>query len=359
MKYNLTGMYRLLVWFAVPFLLLACNDDDERDDTVLDMSYLVGKDWYYNAWLGDKYAYDKADILEVLRFEKNGDLKRIDFSGRREYKVGKWSSRYNEIKLDYESGESSTWDILNSGGDYIRAIVNGQGERRYATGLDYLGNITADVFLVNDFSSGNRLQTHIGVDVRGNNNMREGALLLPSKEKIALENHGYYWNERTPVQGDYFEFDGQPYEARFYLRIGSGNQIKLSDRIYSDNLPVKYPDEVALAADNTGGVTHMNVTWNPYGRSDVYYRVEIFSKDMDLMRPYFVSRLQPAGTNKLTVNPNTAGDVNRMGEMKAGITYTVRLSAILYEPGVDVINDEYGYANVQAVSYFTKLMVWE
>ena len=50
----------------------------------------------------------------------------------------------------------------------------------------------------------------------------------------------------------------------------------------------------------------------------------------------------------------TAGEVNRLRELRSGETYVVRLTALLYEPGIDPWNNNYGYANVQAVAYFTK-----
>lgn len=338
-------------------LLVACGKED-RDDTVLNTSDLTGKFWYNNRWLGDPYSYVKEDVLQVIKFEKNGVLSLLDFGGRTESVGGAWTSKNNEIALKYNNGKNEVWNVMHSGNDYIRPMVNG-GERNYVTNTGFLENLTADAFLVNDYNAGNRYQTHIGADVRGNRNLREATLILGEGQTLPLTNEGYFWNERIPVTDDYIDFNGQEKEVRFYLKIGKNEQVKLSDRIFSYNLPVRAVADFALNAVNTMGVTTLTVTWSPFAMNDVFYRVEIFNEQADLTAPYFVSRIQPAGSRRLDIKSGTAGEVNRMAEMKSGVPYVVRLSAIRYEPEVDRVNDEYAYANVQAVTYITKRCVWE
>ena len=41
-------MGKFLTGVCLLGLLVACSDDEGRDDTLLDMNYLVGKNWYYN-----------------------------------------------------------------------------------------------------------------------------------------------------------------------------------------------------------------------------------------------------------------------------------------------------------------------
>lgn len=345
---------KLLVSIFVAGMMMACSDDDGRDDTILDMSYLTGKDWYYNAWLGDKYSFGAQDLLEVIRFEKGGALKSIEFGGRREYTVGTWTSEDNKILLNYNNAEPTVWNIQHSGEDYIETIVNAQGTRKYTTDARYLGNLTADAFLVNEYTSGNQYRTHIGVDVRGNMDVREGVLMTAANKTIVLENHDYYWSEKNP---EYIDFDGNSREVRFYLRLGKNTNLKLQDFIYSENLPMRLPDEMELKANCRE--SGLEVEWKPFSTQRVYYRLEILSRNMDLTNPYFVSRIQGVGTSVLNIKTITAGDLNRLNELKSGDTYILRLTALLYEPGVDPLNDNYGYANVQAVSYFTKMFAWE
>ena len=80
---------------------------------------------------------------------------------------------------------------------------------------------------------------------------------------------------------------------------------------------------------------------------------------MDLTQPYFVSRIQPATSTGMTINTITSGEVNRIDELIKGDSYQVRLTALMFESGVDVINDEYSFANLQAVTYFTRGFLWE
>lgn len=335
-------------------LVGACGDKDSRDDTVLDMSYLTGKDWYYNAWLGDKNSTNAHDLLEVIRLEKGGALKSVDFSGRRDYTVGTWISEGNRITLQYKDTDPVVWNVQRSGDDYIKTIVNEQGVREYTTDLGYLGNLTADAFLVNDNTQGNQHRTYIGADVRGNMDVREGALLTASGQNNALKNHEYYWSEGTP---EYIDFSGQKQEVRFYVRIGKNNHLKLRDSIYGENLPLRVSDEMNLTANAKESA--LQVAWDPYPAQKVYYKVEILPRNLDVTNPYFISRVQGIGTAQLTVKGTTSGEVNKLGELKPGESYYVRLTALLYEPGIDPLNDNYGYGNVQAVAYFTKIFVWE
>ena len=43
---------KLLLGVGWACVLYACSDDDGKDDTIMNMSELTGKYWYYNAWLG-------------------------------------------------------------------------------------------------------------------------------------------------------------------------------------------------------------------------------------------------------------------------------------------------------------------
>ena len=219
--------------------------------------------------------------------------------------------------------------------------MNAQGERKYTTDPGYLGELTADAFLVNEYTDGNQFKTYIGVDVRGNKNVKEVALIPADGKSIPVENHGYFWSERQPQSGDYVDFGGE------------------KDTIYSQNLPQRTLNESGLEAITELGTGALKVSWNSYQNPDIYYRVEIFSKKRDLTQPYFVSRIQPATSTGMTINTTTSGEVNRIGELIKGESYRVRLTALMFEPGVDVINDEYSSANLQAVTYFSRGFLWE
>lgn len=97
---------RLLMLLSGFCVLASCGKDDKRDDSVLNVPDITGKYWYYNQWRGDKDSYLKDDVLEVLKFEKNGELIVLDLSGRKENVVGKWRSSGNEIDLMYNGRDS-------------------------------------------------------------------------------------------------------------------------------------------------------------------------------------------------------------------------------------------------------------
>lgn len=347
------NMLKLLFLLGVVVIIGACKDDG-RDDTVLNMSDITGKLWYNNRWVGDKYSTAKEDILQVLKFEKNGKLISMDYSGRVESNVGEWTNKGNEITLTCNDGTGEIWDVMHSGGDYITVVVN-EGERHYGLEPGYLQNLTADAFLVNEYAVGNSYRTYWGANVKGNNNIREAALILSSDAVVTLENHGYYWTESA---SEYIDFNGQPCDVRFYVKLGKDDHVKLSDHIYGQNIPYRNVTEFGLNASNKMGETVLTVSWNPFTDPSVYYRIEVYSGNMDLMNPYFIS-LPQSSRSELKVSPNTKGEVNRMKDLKSGDKYIIRLVSILYEPGTDVLNDEYGYANIQAVTYVTKARVWE
>ena len=87
---------KLLLGVGWACVLYACSDDDGKDDTIMNMSELTGKYWYYNAWLGDKYGMGQSDLLEVIRFEKGGVLKMMEFGGRRVHAIGTWTGELRE-----------------------------------------------------------------------------------------------------------------------------------------------------------------------------------------------------------------------------------------------------------------------
>ena len=173
-----------------------------------------------------------------------------------------------------------------------------------------------------------------------------------------------YINTLTPIEGRIF-CDTAPIMERYWAQqagigfIGKNTQLKLQDTIYSQNLPQRTLSESGLEAITELGTGALKVSWNSYQNPDIYYRVEIFSKKMDLTQPYFVSRIQPATSTGMTINTTTSGEVNRIGELIKGESYQVRLTALMFEPGVDVINDEYSSANLQAVTYFSRGFLWE
>ena len=209
------NLRKTLIAACLLALAMGCKDDDGRDDTILEMDYIVGKDWYYNAWMGNKEGMRTEDLLEVVRFEKGGVLKTMEFGGRQEKEAGTWEKDGNRLMLHYTDGKDSRWDILRSGEDYIRALVD-DNVRDYASSLSYLRELTADAFLVNEYDEyDNQYATYIGADVRGNIDLREGMLLLGDGDNTPLTQYDYYWTGHS--QYELRDWD-EECEARIYVR---------------------------------------------------------------------------------------------------------------------------------------------
>lgn len=352
-------MGKLWLGLCVLCLTAACSDDDGRDDTVLDMSYITGKEWYYNGWLGSKYEYEQNDLLQVIRFEKDNTWKTIDYSGRQKTDGGRWEQEGNTLTLTSGDGNGvEKWNILRSGNDYIQVNINAMGERSYTTDSDWLQDLTADAFYVNSWENGT-YTTHIGADIRGNKNIREAAMITAGGRHRSLVNKGYYWDEGnvSGVESD----NPEEVRVRFYFRIGSGREVKLEDIVQTGNMAKRTSVEVGLVASNFGEKHRLKVQWKPYDNSGrkVYYRVEMFTKTQNGEDLWFMSHILPAGTEEITLSESTGGEINNLKDIKEGTTYVVRLSAMIYEDRVDV-NDTYSYANIQAKTCFvTQGMVWQ
>lgn len=360
-KNKIMKLGKLLVGIFCLAFLGACGDDDKKDDSGLNLSDVVGRNWYYNAWVGDKYGMKQEDMLEVIRFEQGGALKKIDFGGRQEYIIGKWESEADILRLKYNSGNEILWNVMKSNKNELE-VKNVMGERTYTSDDAYLSNLTADAFWVNDYDNGaNRCKTYIGANVEGHSNLRNVELITGNGEYSKLKSSGYHWEiDKKNIKDT--DFDEQEREVRFYLRVGEKTEFKLKDTLYNSNLPECTAKELALSAESFYG--DIKVSWIPYDRGEVYYKIEIFPKSMDYKDVFFVSKIQSINSSSspyvFTINSNSVGEVNRLNELKKGENYTVRLTAILFEPNVnDWYNDKYSYANIQAVSYFTKTMVWE
>ena len=126
------------------------------------MSYLTGKNWYYNAWLGDPNGLKSQDLLEVVRFEKGGTLKNIEFGGRREFEVGTWTSDGNRIELNYHNGEP----VVSEGhisGEVNPVLIGTSCFHRFIDG----GNHFTSVVLIPAQNAADRAHKKFPLFVRG------------------------------------------------------------------------------------------------------------------------------------------------------------------------------------------------
>lgn len=353
-------LYRLIFGLCCIGVMLACKDDD-NNNSLSELDKLTGKYWYINNYLGNKTAYDANDGISVIRFEGSGTLTAMEYGGRQDSLLGKWRKEDDQLILTFNDGTEELWYLQSVGSKEIKARVNG-GDRTYRTELSYLEDMKADAFLVNEYfksGAGYRLKTYIGANVNGNRNIMEAFLIPASEYNTKMLDRGYYWSERKPLDEDFIDFKGQKQLIRFYFKLGRKDNVKLDDYIYRDNLLPLEIGDYDLRVANTPDAGKMTVKWNPVVQENVYYKVEVFNENMSLVDPYFVSKVQLPGSNSLMIDFTTAGEVNRINELKKGKKYVVRLTMLLYEPEIDFINNRFAINNIQAVTYVMQAMTWE
>lgn len=341
----------------------ACSDEDKDQDDVLDMSKLTGKYWYYNKWQNDKNSYVLDDLLEIIRFEENGKLWEMDFGGKNEKIVGTWMAQENAITLRYTSRPEEIWNVLKSDKDFIEAMVFG-GKREYRAEPDYLKNLTADAYLMDEVKNDGVLpETRISISIAGKNAVniaKDAAVILDRNHTVPLTLKNKEWTESEPILASDYELPAEGREIRFYIKV-SGNPVKFSDYIYAEGLPKRKFQDFDLSAQNQD--RSLLVKWKPFEdeNNKIYYQIEVLNDAEDVANPYFVSRLQSPHTSQLEITETTTTDQdkpNNLKNLKAGQTYTVRLSAVLLEPGTSA-EDLYSYTNRQAVSSLKWKYVWQ
>lgn len=352
-------MYKLF-FYSLLFTLftIGCDSGDEVDR--LSMQAVTGKYWYNNRWQGDKTGFSQEDHMIAMKFDRNGTVFRMNCAGREVTCYGSWECEDNVLKLRSQNAEGEyteeLWNLMYTGDERLDVIV-ANGERHYTSEPDYLKDLTVDAFLVNEYRNNEGHITFLDARIAGKPAMREGSLILDDHTNYTLKNFGPHWGvDRSKID---IELPAQERDVKFYLRIGHSNHVKFMDHIYDTNLPKRLPADFNLQAVNAGGSSTLKVTWEPYTNSDICYRVEILNPDKDPINPYFVSVLQGSNSSTIAINENSAGSVNRMNDLQAGDNFIVRLSAILFEPEVDAINDRYGEGNIQAITYVEKRVIWE
>lgn len=356
--------------FWLPVLMIcwtACSDDDGGDDTVLDLKNVTGKYWYSLNWANNPEGYTTDDLVEVVKLEDNGKVWTMDFGGRTEKEAGRWESGdNNDIALHYYDGTTENWGVLHNGSDYLTVRVN-KGERKYVTEPAALEEMTGDAFLVNEVKNAGAEPLRIGIAVCGKNAVNissSSAVIVAPGEvfRLSYQTRSKTWTDKGDIFAGDFGLPGAARDILFSIKV-SGQQLKFRDRIYTENLPSRTFREFGLDGINEGQTLY--VEWNPFAESGVYYRVEVFptkasdDPSPDLASPYFISQLY-ANTGSLEITSGTkteGGTENKIGDLRKGQKYVVRLSAILLEPGIDY-NHKYGSANIQAVTYVQRSLVW-
>ncbi len=341
------GMLSIIV---AGMFLGGCSDDDKEFQ--LDTNRMTGVDWYYNGGTsGNRLSFTDENVLDINRFDKNGEIRGLDIRGQVDTIAGVWSDEgLNTLAVEWKNGTTDKWTVLKcNSSDFT--VTNKWGKREYVSKPSYLQNLTGDAFWINYFD-GDASKTKLGFQVSGNTSLRAGyvyALLSDDKSgQIELENNNNIW--RGEVANSV-----ENRRVRFSCRVGSKNYVKFDERITDENFaPMRLPD-VAMKVTSMAGSNQVEISWNEFAGENVCYKMEVYLKN-NVNDVYFESALFPY-VNNYPLSESTVGKVNRLKDMDSKKEYEIRLTAVMLEPGV-AYNTTIAENRVQAVFYVTKKFNW-
>lgn len=325
-----------------------CGSDDK--DFELDTGRLTGVNWYYNGGTSNnRLSYTDTKVLEIIRFDKSGDINGYNMHSQADTVAGSWSEEgFNTLGVNWKNGNSEVWTVVDCNSKTLK--VNYWGDREYSRELDYLGELTGDAFWANYFDgNGDVMRTQLGLQVAGNNKLRPGDIyaLLSDDEsgRIKLENYNNVWKGEADIT------NAASRKVRFSCRIGSGNYVKFDEYITPTNFESIRLSDVNMNIGVTAGVDkEIYVTWDVIG-DNIFYKIDVYAQDnpADIV---FSSSLFTY-VNKYPISQGTIGAINQWDKINTNKTYTIRLSAVMLEPGV-AFNSHFAENRVQAVLYVSK-----
>ena len=334
----------MLILVVGSLWLSGCSDDDK--DFMLDINRMTGVDWYYNRTTNKNYlSFSDENVLEINRFDKSGEIKGIDLRGVIDSVAGTWRDEgENILAVDWKDGNTEMWTVENcTSREFV--VNNGWGKRVYVTVPSYLENLTGDAFWVNKFVDGVS-KPQLGFRISNDRSMRAGYVLaLLSDDKIELKGYGNVWKGEADISGV------EDRRIRFSCRIGS-DYVKFDEFITADNFPsMRLTDIDFTSSIKAGYPNQLEITWNKFEGENVYYKMEVYSKDNEA-DVYFESGLFPYDNGRYILNESTIGKINKLDKINSKKEYTLRLTAGMLESGV-ASNSVIAESHVQAVVYVT------
>lgn len=337
---------------AAGMILGGCSDDDKEFQ--LDTNRMTDVDWYYNGGLSNnRLSFTDSKVLDITRFDKNGEIKGRDLRGQADTVSGVWKEDgLNTLSVEWKNGNTDIWTVLNCNSSKL-VVNNDWGERKYVTKPSYLQDLTGDAFWINYFD-GDASKVKLGFRVSGNTSLRAGyvyALLSDDKSgQIELNNSNNIWKGESSIGRE------EDRRVRFSCRIGSDNYVKFDEQITSENFaPMRLSDIKLTIARITGVSNQLEITWNEFEGDNVYYRIEVYRKN-DEGDIYFESDLFPYD-NKFLLSENTTGKVNKLNKIDSKKDYEIRLTAVMLEEGI-AYNSQIAVGRTQAVVYVTDKFNW-
>lgn len=341
------GMLSIIV---AGMFLGGCSDDDKEFQ--LDTNRMTGVDWYYNGGTsGNRLSFTDENVLDINRFDKNGEIGGLDIRGQADTVAGVWSDEgLNTLAVEWKNGTTDKWTVLKcNSSDFI--VTNRWGKREYVSKPSYLQNLTGDAFWVNYFD-GDDLKTHLKFRVTGNTSLRAGyvfALLSDDKSgQVELDNQ-----IKNDVWQKEIETSLGEKKVRFSCQIGSKNYVKFDEQITDQNfVPIGLSDiDFGCNIVSVSG-KRWKCTWKKFSDEDVYYKIEVYAKNKE-SDVYFESYLFTYDDEYLFDGTTNSKVPNRLGNIDMSKDYQVRLTAVMLEPGV-AYNSTIAENRVQAVVYVTR-----
>lgn len=328
-----------------------CGDGDK--DFELNVDRMTNTDWYYNRTTkANRLSFSDENVLEINRFDRNGEIKGIDLRGAIDSVAGEWGSdEGNVLNINWKNGNFEKWTVFDCTSNRF-VVNNGWGEREFVTKPSYLEQLTGDAFWVNKFEGEARV-TRLGFKVFGKSSLRAGyifALLSDEKSgQIELSNYNDVWKGEADV-------NVENRRVRFSCRNGA-DYVKFDEYITAENFTPMRLSDIYFTTSRTVGVTNqLEVTWNKFMGENVYYKIEVYSKNKEADL-YFESELFPYDNGKYVLNQNTIGKINKLNKIDQKKEYVIRLTAVMLERGI-TFNSMVAEGRVQAVVYVTDKFAW-
>ena len=260
--------------------------------------------------------------------------------------AGTWRDEgENILAVDWKDGNTEMWTVENcTSREFV--VNNGWGKRVYVTVPSYLENLTGDAFWVNKFVDGVS-KPQLGFRISNDRSMRAGYVLalLSDDKSIELKGYGNVWKGEADISRV------EDRRVRFSCRIGS-DYVKFDEFITADNFSsMRLTDIDFTSSIKAGYPNQLEITWNKFEGENVYYKMEVYSKDNEA-DVYFESGLFPYDNGRYILNESTIGKINKLDKINSKKEYTLRLTAVMLESGV-ASNSVIAESHVQAVVYVT------
>lgn len=336
----------------------------DEEEFEFKLSDLTNKYWYSSTFISDNYSTNDAVI--VYLFDADGELFRQEYSGRRDVEVGTWSfSSENILTINDETlSDSQEWRLDRTSTNNHLFLKGINGNRNFYTEINELEDVYADAFLVKNIylKQGSYIAEYrYEFEVMGEQ--------IESVKALVSENESYNLVKTINAQGQsvwkikpgsleepirYLEtFPGEGI-VKFVLKMNSGEEYKLDEKIYATEIDALEIQEIDTHHTTGSGRLSLTVEWKRLAEDDdVLYAIQILNSDEDENNPLYTERIpsvQSGTMQEYVLRESAPGSFG----LNLGDGYFVKILAFKYE---DMLNElrgsDYDY-NIQVKSQFIK-----